>query len=280
MQNIKNKAFTHGGRFHADDVFSAALLKILNPDITIIRGYEVPQNFDGIVFDIGDGEFDHHDKNSPKRENGVPYASFGLLWKKYGHTLVGEEQAKRVDKHFVQPLDLDDNTGAGNQIAQLIGAYNPEWDSQQSSDECFDKALNIAHDLLVHKINSLKSIQRAAKYVEDALKNAKGKIVILEQFAPYKQQLIPSDDALFVVYPSQRGGYSAQGIQQSFASPQLKVPFPQAWAGLNQNELKVVSNIDGLKFCHAGRFLITTATKQDAINACKAAIEEYEQEKE
>ena len=31
-------AFTHSGKFHADDVFSAALLLYLNPEIMITRG--------------------------------------------------------------------------------------------------------------------------------------------------------------------------------------------------------------------------------------------------
>lgn len=31
-------AFTHGGKFHADDVFSSALLLYFNPKITITRG--------------------------------------------------------------------------------------------------------------------------------------------------------------------------------------------------------------------------------------------------
>ena len=48
-------AFTHGGKFHADDVFSAALLLYLNPEITITRGNKVPEDFEGIVFDIGRG---------------------------------------------------------------------------------------------------------------------------------------------------------------------------------------------------------------------------------
>ena len=38
MEQIKKKdarSFTHGGKFHADDVFSAALLFYINPEITI-----------------------------------------------------------------------------------------------------------------------------------------------------------------------------------------------------------------------------------------------------
>ena len=85
MNNLLNKirtqnaiAFTHSGKFHADDVFSSALLLYLNPELTILRGNRVPDDFEGIVFDIGRGKYDHHQKDSRIRENGVPYAAFGL----------------------------------------------------------------------------------------------------------------------------------------------------------------------------------------------------------
>ena len=70
------KAFTHGGKFHADDIFSSALLLYLNPEIQITRGNQVPEEYDGIVFDIGRGAYDHHQKDSRVRENGIPYADF------------------------------------------------------------------------------------------------------------------------------------------------------------------------------------------------------------
>ena len=57
MQNLPDKGFTHGGKFHADDVFSAALLLYLNPESQITRGNKVPEEYDGIVFDIGRGEY-------------------------------------------------------------------------------------------------------------------------------------------------------------------------------------------------------------------------------
>ena len=63
LEQIKKpnaKAFTHSGKFHADDVFSSALLLYLNPQITITRGNRVPEEYDGIVFDIGRGRYDHH----------------------------------------------------------------------------------------------------------------------------------------------------------------------------------------------------------------------------
>ena len=80
MNNLLNKihqqnatAFTHSGKFHADDVFSAALLLYLNPEITITRGNRVPEDFDGIVFDIGRGRYDHHQKDSRRSRSSVDF---------------------------------------------------------------------------------------------------------------------------------------------------------------------------------------------------------------
>lgn len=76
---VPDHGFTHGAKFHADDLFSTALLRLINPDIQVERGFDVPENFDGIVYDIGRGRFDHHQQDKEIRENGVPYAAFGLL---------------------------------------------------------------------------------------------------------------------------------------------------------------------------------------------------------
>ncbi len=88
QENLLNKIRTERcksiysrGKFHADDIFSSALLLYLNPEIQITRGNQVPEEYDGIVFDIGRGAYDHHQKDSRVRENGIPYAAFGLLWK-------------------------------------------------------------------------------------------------------------------------------------------------------------------------------------------------------
>ena len=69
---IPANGFTHAGKFHADDVFATALLQILRPDIKITRGFTVPDDFDGIVYDIGFGMFDHHQEPRETRANGIP----------------------------------------------------------------------------------------------------------------------------------------------------------------------------------------------------------------
>ena len=85
-----------------DDIFSSALLLYLNPEIQITRGNQVPEEYDGIVFDIGRGAYDHHQKDSRVRENGIPYAAFGLLWEELGTEILGEELAEKFGKSFTE----------------------------------------------------------------------------------------------------------------------------------------------------------------------------------
>lgn len=277
---MKNNALTHGGKFHADDVFSAALLKIINPQIKITRVFEVPQNYDGIVFDVGRGRFDHHQENAEVRENGVPYAAFGLLWRELGESVLSEgckpeeadKEAERFDEHFVQPLDADDNTGCGNQLAGAVGAFNPSWDSDRSPDDCFAEAVEFAEGILRRRFQGIFSVQRAKSLVEAALADEKDHIVTLPRFAPWKMVLIPSE-AQFVIYPSQRGGYNAQVIPADFNTDEVKCNFPEEWAGKEEDELQKITGIQTLAFCHKGRFLISTGTLEDAVQACKLAMQ-------
>lgn len=270
---------THGGKFHADDVFSAALLKIVNPEIRIIRAFEVPSDYDGIVFDIGCGRFDHHQADAEVRDNGVPYAAFGLLWREFGERILEQgglsadtarREAARFDERFIQPLDMDDNTGCGNQMAGAITGFNPCWDSDVSPDDCFDRAVHFAGEVLKNKINSITSVGRAKVLVESALEKSRDNIVVLPRFAPWKMTLVKSD-AEFVVYPSQRGGYSAQGIPVDTDTNELKCAFPDKWAGKAREELQRISGLKTLNFCHKSGFMISAGTLDDATAACRIA---------
>ena len=187
---IPANGFTHAGKFHADDVFATALLQILRPDIKITRGFVVPDGFDGIVYDVGYGMFDHHQEPREYRANGVPYAAFGLLW--------------RDEK------------------------------------------------------------------VQQAYKNSRDGIVVLPCYLPWKNGLYKTD-ALFVVYPSQRGGWSAQCVTDH-KTKRPKLPFPQSWAGQPQEVIEQKSGIPGISFCHASRFLITAKDKETALAACRQVL--------
>lgn len=270
MRELSNIAYTHGGKFHADDVFSAALLQILHPGIEIRRMFSPPEDGSAFVFDIGCGEFDHHQSSAEVRPNGVPYAAFGLLWREFGASLIGEDEVERFDESFVQPLDLDDNTGCGSEIAACISAFNPSWDSDDQPDDRFARAVAFAREIIELRLEQSRSYARGRSLVEQALAEATENIVVLPQFAPWKS-VLPKSDAEFVIYPSQRGGYSAQAVPSGDAEHPLKIPFPAEWAGLPNRELAKISGIPTLRFCHNSGFLIATDTLKDAREACRLA---------
>ena len=278
-------AFTHSGKFHADDVFSSALLLYLNPEIRIIRGNKVPEDFDGIVFDIGRGRYDHHQKDSRIRENGIPYAAFGLLWEKLGPEILGEELAQKFDESFVQPLDNNDNTGEKNELATLIGNFNPTWDAQGGNDEAFFQAVSVAGMILENKFERYLGNERADKRVEEILEEhqkaslsgekskEEARILILPEFVPCQKRLSETDIA-FVIFPSNRGGYCIQPQKKEY-SLNYKCSFPVEWLGLENEELAAATGLPSAGFCHKGGFLMTTGTLEDAVKACEISLADF-----
>lgn len=274
---LPETGYTHGGRFHADDVFSTALLRMLNPKIKIQRVMELSEDTIGIIYDIGRGEFDHHQPDAPIRDNGVPYAACGLLWRKFGPyfftSKCGEERIPEAvlqfDESFVQPLDLDDNTGCGNMLASIIGSFNPYWDENSDGDQNFWKAVQFAQEILERKLGFLYSQFRADTVVEEAIQRMEDGIVKLPVYAPWKPVVVRSD-AEFVIYPSQRGGYCAQAVPGK-EEGSLRCPFPISWAGKENQELEQVSEINGLRFCHRARFLVSADTAETCVKACQEA---------
>ena len=250
---IPAKGFTHGGKFHADDVFATALLMIVRPDIKVTRGFVVPDGFAGIVYDVGCGMFYHHPEPRESRPNGVPYAAFGLLWRVLGAQLVGAHQARLLDENFVQPLDLNDNTGEQNSLADAIGSFNPVWDSGEDSDACFWRAVPFAKQVLENEIAAANAVNRADETVQNAYKNSRDGIVVLPDYMPWKNGLYKTD-ALFVVYPSQRGGYSAQCVTD-YKTRRSKVPFPPAWGGQPEEILRLLT-ASGARMAGPGEFTI------------------------
>lgn len=268
---IPQKGFTHGAKFHSDDVFATAFLRILNPDIQIERGFEVPENYDGIVYDIGRGAFDHHQQDKEYRENGCPYAAFGLIWRTYGAAFVGEEEAQRFDEHFIQPLDESDNTGCSNTLAKIIDEFNPGWDSDEPYDDCFWKAVDLAEIVLRNHFRSVEGLKRAGAIVKKAMEEGDGKVLVLSTFAPWKREVIGSSYQ-FVVYPSNRGGYSIQGVAVSDEDNTLVCAFPKEWYGAEADKLQEMSGIASLRFCHPNGFLAATETLEDAVKAAEYAM--------
>jgi len=267
LMQIKT-AYTHAGVFHADDVFSSALLKLINPNIKIKRISSVSKITETdensyIVFDIGGGRYDHHQENAEIRDNDIPYAAFGLLWRDfYTYFLSKEESFKTIDFKFVQKIDASDNGYERAVTSEIFNALNPTWDSEETPDEAFNKALNLAIPMLEAVIKKQQSIEKAEVYAKNIPEDEQ--IVVLDKFMPISSYLYKTA-ALFLVFPSNRddGYWTATTIKKG--KDQLNLSFPIEWS----------TNLPkGLTFCHKGGFLITGNDKEILIDLLKELIKE------
>lgn len=271
---------THAGTFHADDVFSSAFLESYLKDVSIYRTNSVdPTLFsnDVFIYDVGRGRFDHHQNDCLKRENGIPYCSFGLLWKEYGKDFLnrlGIARADRVwemmDKDLVEGIDADDNgvfpkVDANYKVKMLPGIvkiFNPSFLTEQTEEEQFVKACALAKMILEEEVYYIQGKALAEEKILDQLDDLDegAKYMVLNSFLPYEEVLLGEEKAnsiLFVAYPSNRGGYAIKTVPKSMEDRANRMDFPAEWAGLEGEELEKVSGIPGLTFCHATRFLVS-----------------------
>lgn len=270
---IFSKGITHNGVFHADDVFSTALLKLVNPCFKFQRVAYIEEELDDyIVYDIGGGKFDHHSNDILYHDNGRRLASFGLLWNEYGEYLTGSFSAsKRIEENFVSVIDESDNGGEYDMMSRTISSFNPAWNSDKNQDEAFQEAVEFAIKALSNIISRECSVDEADLEIQRCLTSMTDSIIVFDRFIPFTQSLIDSE-AVYAVYPSSRGGYCIQGIPVCYESRDVKQPFPKEWRGVSKEKLKSVSGIKGLSFCHNEGFLAASDDLKSALEIARISL--------
>ena len=101
--------------------------------------------------------------------------------------------------------------------------------------------------------------------------------MLLNQFAPWQDFLFASEnpkssDIQFVVFPSNRGGYSWQCVPDAPGSFGQRKPVPAEWRGASAAELQELTGITTANFCHPNGFMGSAETLADAIAMAKLAV--------
>jgi len=282
---------THNGNFHADDVFSVAAFKSIFPSFKLIRTRDMDLIAQAdIVIDVG-GEhdperdrFDHHQRGGAgERENGIPYSSFGLIWQKYGLEICGGNQdvANAVDAGLVSTIDAIDcghveGVPQGISLSQTISMFNPTWQEDTHVDSCFDEAVDFASRVLARFIASASGGISAKAIVAKAIEDAEDpRVIVLDKYIPWKKTVHAlSEEALYMVYPSQTGQWRIQTVPVEPGSFEDRKPLPQAWAGLSDSVLQAVSGIDDAMFCHNGLFIAGAESFESTMKMAAIALDE------
>ena len=280
---------THNGNFHADDVFSVAALKCVIPSFKLIRtrDLELIAKAD-IVLDVGGesdpeaGRFDHHQRGGAgERENGIPYSSFGLIWQKYGLEICGDNQdiANSVDSGLVSTIDAVDcghveGVAQGISLSQTISMFNPTWQEDSHFDRCFEEAVAFASRILARFIASANGGISAKAIVAKAIENAEDpRVIVLEQYTPWKRTVHAlSEEALYMVYPSDSGQWRIQTVPFELGSFEDRKSLPKSWAGLSNTELQNVTGINDAMFCHNGLFIAGAESFESVMKMAAMAL--------
>ena len=285
----------HDGKFHADDVFAAAALRIVlggrgkivrTRDQKTIESAEYVADVGG-VNDQEKNRFDHHmPEGAGARANGIPYASFGLVWKKFGAAISGKpEIAARVEDRLVCSVYADDNGVSLVQSTNTILPYNlqsflytyrPTWkEDPKMYDESFLKLVAIAEGIIKREVVIARDSLEAQSLVEDAYTRATDKRIIeLDGSYPFQEILSAHPEPLYVVSPRAGGTeWKVEAVRSKPYGFENRKSMPEAWSGLRAEELSKVSGVADAVFCHRARFMAVAKTREGALALAKLAAD-------
>lgn len=294
---------THSGGFHADELLSSVILTRLFPAARLVRSRApewITAGPDRIIYDVGgayDADvriFDHHQRGAPRREDGQPYSSFGLIWKHYGRAYlaaagVPAEHAEDVhasfDAGFVLPIDLADNGAIDPSLAGplanltlpvLLETLKPVFDEADPEAErrAFDGALAIARSFVEAKIAGSAAKLRAEALVQKAIVDAgEARVLELPAGMPFRSAIVKAgaDHLLFVVHPRDKD-WCLTGIRRADEGFELRADLPASWAGLTNGDLEAACGVKGASFCHNGRFIAAAKTREAALAMADIAV--------
>ncbi|MFA6902925.1 MAG: MYG1 family protein [Gallionellaceae bacterium] len=298
LQRPNVVAATHSGTFHADDVLAAATLRLIKPSVTILRSRDTDQlNAADILFDVGrilnpaTCRFDHHQlEYKEARPNGIPYSSFGLVWRELGDKLCGSAAAaNRVDVALVQGVDAVD-CGVTickevvpvklMSISAVLGSFNQGWQdltSAETINAAFEQAVSVAKLILENAIREASGFEKAKAVVEQSPIIEGGRVLALEHGVPWKETVLESskyEQLLYVIYPDAQAKWHLSCVPDKSGSFSNRKSLPAAWAGLDGEELDKVTGIKGCVFCHRARFVGGHTTKEGVIEMARLALRE------
>ncbi len=291
------RVVTHDGSFHADEVFAVAALSLLDEPLEVVRSRqrEALEASDlrvdvGFSYDPAAGDFDHHQRGfSMERDNGVRYASFGLVWREYGARVCGgdEEVAADIDRVLVQGVDANDvgqslvlpareDVRPPLTVSGVIGGFNARWDEPLTAKQerrRFDAAVALAAQVIQREVGSAASGVRAARLVREAIASAPDpRVVELGENVPWKQVMVPgAPAALFVIYPK-RQGYGLEAVPRELGSFDNRLDLPETWGGLDGPELAALTGVPDALFCHAARFLAVARSREGIWALAQQAV--------
>ena len=297
----KIRVVTHSGRFHADDAFAVAtiflLLKRRGIKVIRTRDEKIIKTADyaidvGRAYDPKTNRFDHHQQGGAgERKNSIPYAAFGLVWKTFGRKLCNSERiAGAIDRKLVQPIDAGDNGVdiysplypflCPYTINDVIGNFSQTGltlKNDKRLSESFLEAVAFAENIIKKEIHNERENEKMDRLIEKTYRSTKDKRIIIFNDMKVGKRAIDVlhkfKKPLFVILPDQKKtAWYVTAVRTNPPSYKIRALLPRTWAGKHGNELKDVTGVTDVIFCHNKRFVAGTKSKKGSLALSQLAI--------
>lgn len=293
------KIVTHNAKFHTDDVFAVATLRILlgkeNCQVIRTRDESVISSADfvvdvGMVYDEERNRFDHHQpEGAGARENGVPYASFGLVWKKFGKEVCGGESVSTyLDTSLVQAIDaLDNGMSISHALVEgvrsfdinsVVNQYRLTWKEEGDWDERFLECVAWVQTLLEREIKMAQDFEEAKAIVIKAYEDASDKkLILIDEKYDLGREIVSNVLSRFpeplyaLLFRKDVGNWQIVTIMKDKVFESRK-SLPEAWAGKINQELEEATGVKGTILCHRAGFMCVVDSKEGVLSLAEKAL--------
>jgi len=270
----------------------------------------------GAVYDPSKHRYDHHQRGftetlSPKHVTKL--SSAGLIYKHFGKEVIQELSQntlswsdneiifQKVYKSFIEGLDGIDNGISqypndivpaytlNTDLSARVGRLNPRWNQDEKNiDERFRKAMELAGSEFTETIDSLINSWIPARDIVQSAYDTRhevhpsGTIMKLVQFTTWKEHLSEIEGSnptvLFVLYQDTAGSWRVQCVSVGH-SFQSRLPLPEPWRGIRDDELSRMTGIEGCIFVHASGFIGGAKSFESVLRMASLALEQDQEDK-
>jgi len=187
-------------------------------------------------------------------------------------------------ENIIKPIDLSDNGlykeleifVANNKEAlnlrEFISLMNPQWyeADPKKCDERFFEAVAFAEMFIRRFVEKEYGVVKAKEVFEYYAKLHNGsRILVMEQFVPWKPYIKNYPLYKVVIYPSVKNQWVAEAVQYNGKS----FSFPKNLWGVEKDQLKALTGCKSIEFVHGTGFLAVFDDKDELIKFCHKAID-------
>ncbi|KAH8999001.1 GAMM1 protein [Lactarius hatsudake] len=286
---------THNGTFHCDEALAVYMLRLTeayrDAGVKRTRDPNVLDTCDivvdvGAVYDESRQRYDHHQRGF------VEVFGHGFTTKLSSAGLEFIEAIDGIDNGISQyPNDIQAKYRSRTDLSSRVGWLNPAWNEpfdSQTVDAQFLKASQLAGEEFLGRLSYYgRSWLPARDLVLAALSKREnvdpsGRVIVFDQYAPWKEHLFELEQELsvpaptqpfYIVYPDETGGnWRVQAVPVSPESFESRKALPEPWRGIREEELSRLSGIEGCVFVHASGFIGGNKTKEGALEMARRAL--------